>query len=83
MPHRLPRDRSEAALVYFGLVRAYWRLAEAAQHCRGGDDSREAIEGNAIDTLTGAAAACGTVSASSATSWRTPPNMDAHRFASR
>jgi hypothetical protein len=62
MPLRLPQDRREAALVNFGLVRAYWRLSEAARQGQGGDDSRDAIEADAIDGLAGAAAACGTVS---------------------
>jgi hypothetical protein len=62
VPHRLPQDRNEAALVYFGLVRAYWCLAEAARDGRGGEDKREEIETDTIDALADAATACGTVS---------------------
>jgi hypothetical protein len=62
VPHRLPQERKEAVLVYFGLVRAYWRLARAARHSQCCDKAREAIELDALDALADAGAACGTVS---------------------
>ena len=56
MPDRLPQDRTEAALVYFGLIRAYGRLAEAAAVGNGADENRQAIESEVINSLAGAAA---------------------------
>src|SRR5471030_1869040 len=57
MPLRLPQDRREVALVHFGMIRGYWRLAEAASLGRVDDDTRRAIEADAIEALSGAAEA--------------------------
>jgi hypothetical protein len=57
MPLRLPQDRREVALVHFGMIRGYWRLAEAASLGRVDNDTRRAIEADAIEALSGAAEA--------------------------
>src|SRR5450432_1569702 len=57
MPLCLPQDRREVALVHFGMIRGYWRLAEAASFGRVDDDTRREIEADAIESLSGAAEA--------------------------
>jgi hypothetical protein len=57
MPLRLPENRREVALVHFGMIRGYWRLAEAASFGPVGDDTRRAIEADTIEAMTGAAEA--------------------------
>lgn len=53
-PHLIPQDRREAALVYYSLIRAYWRLADAA--CLGtvNDIDRGIIEPETLEVLPGA-----------------------------
>jgi len=59
MPQSLPIDRREAALAYFGLVRAYWRLAEAARRGSCDDDARRSIEEDALRAIEEAAKGTG------------------------
>ena len=52
----IPEDRREAALVYYSLIRAYWRLSDAARFGPIGDTERISIEADTIELLSGAAA---------------------------
>jgi hypothetical protein len=53
--HPIPEDRREAALVYYSLIRAYWRLADAARLGAVSDADRNEIEAETVEILVGAA----------------------------
>jgi hypothetical protein len=53
--HAIPEDRREAALVYYSLIRAYWRLADAARLGPVTDANRHEIEAETVELLEGAA----------------------------
>jgi cobalamin biosynthesis protein CbiG len=52
-----PKNPSEMALVHFGMVRAYWRLAAAALRSPIGASTRKSIEDETIEALPAAALA--------------------------
>ncbi len=54
-PLSIPQDRREAALVYYSLIRAYWRLAEAARLGSVSDTDRNAMEADSMELLVEAA----------------------------
>ena len=47
----IPEDRREAALIYYSLIRAYWRLAEAARLGSVKDNERGSLEAEAMALL--------------------------------
>jgi hypothetical protein len=49
--HGIPADRREAALVYYSLIRAYWRQCDAARLGPIKDIERSAIEAETVDLL--------------------------------
>jgi hypothetical protein len=53
--HAIPVHRREAALVYYSLIRAYWRLAEASRLGCVNDNARCSIESETIQLLVEAA----------------------------
>ena len=52
--HPIPEDRREEALVYYSLIRAYWRLADAARLGAVSDAVRNEIEAATLEILHGA-----------------------------
>jgi hypothetical protein len=52
--HPIPEDRREGALVSYSLIRAYWRLADAARLGAVSDAVRNEIEAATLEILHGA-----------------------------